>query len=140
VDFYPFWEKHKTAYVRQYRVVAAARVKKKLTRTTSGRSALEKRELDKLLRLVQKWLEYADSRNKHPKDVIERFVTQSFKNETAQNKLSVFLALLLDHVVRNGDPKDVVKTLCEKHDRKVMTVEIVEGCAKELIHYLQKNE
>lgn len=140
VDFYPFWKKHKKVYIDLHGLSETERIEMKSIKTTSGRSALEKRELDKTLLLVQKWLDYADSRNKHPKDVIERFVTQSFKNETAQNKLSVFLALLLDHVVRNGDPKDVVKTLCEKHDRKVMTVEIVEGCAKELIHYLQKNE
>jgi hypothetical protein len=138
VDFYPFWEKHKKVYIDLHLLSETARVEKKSIKTTSGRSGLEKRELKISLQLVQKWLQLADSRNKHPKDVIDHFVTKSFKNETAQNKLSVFLTLLLDHVVRNGDPKDVVETLCKKHVRKVMTVEIVEECAQEIVRHMQK--
>jgi hypothetical protein len=138
VDFYPFWEKHKKVYIDLHLLSETARVEKKSIKTTSGRSGLEKRELKVSLQLVQKWLQLADLRNKHPKDVIDHFVTKSFKNETAQNKLSVFLTLLLDHVVRNGDPKDVVETLCKKHVRKVMTVEIVEECAQEIVRHMQK--
>lgn len=138
VDFYPFWERHKTTYGGQHRVVVTAKKKKTGNAKKAGVIGLSSRESDTFLIEVQDWLKFADLLEKRPVDTIEEFAKKTYRSKPAIKKLSEFLGALHDHVINKTPVKKIVTGLQKK--KKLMNEDIFQKCAQELIQYLEKNE
>lgn len=137
-DFSPFWEKHKKAYINEYRLSDRARKKAKSTKTSAGAAGLKSRELRRCVKHVRDWLEFADFREKRPLDVVELFADKVYSSKQSSMRLSEFLRAIHDHVVHKTPLKKVVGCLLKK--RSIMDEEIVQVCAQKLNQYIQKRK
>ncbi|MEO8616462.1 MAG: hypothetical protein ABI600_15065 [Luteolibacter sp.] len=129
IDFYPFWKKHKQAYLEQHASAKLASEKKAEVKRKSGGKGVEAREQKRLVGLVKDWLQYADSHEKPPNEIIEIFVSETKgTTELTRRKYNGFLMRLHDYVANERDVDHVVATL-RKEGMKSITSEMLQGCA-----------
>lgn len=129
VDFYPFWEKHNHAYIRQHNSEELARNKKAAVKRTAGGMGVENREQKKLVKLVENWLEYSDSVGTRPVESVGAFLREiQGITELVRKKYSNFLRRLVEHLEKDSDVDNVV-TIIQKDGMKSFTPGILQACA-----------
>lgn len=137
-SFYPFWIKHRKAYLAQYETDKVAKKRISATNAASGREGVRKREHTAQMDRVTEWLRSAEATGKRPEDILDSFVVGTeLVTEKGRRKLSAFLGGLNEHVANKTNVTDAVEHLIAI-GMKSMTSSTFEECADLLRLHLSK--